>query len=90
MDYTEGQVVYSKSGHDKTLPFVVLRVDGEYLYLADGKRRTLEHPKKKKQKHVQKTNIICEAIREKLLHDGYLLNAEIAKALKEFGRNEKE
>ena len=64
MDYTEGQVVYSKSGHDKTLPFVVLRVDGEYLYLADGKRRTLEHPKKKKQKHVHKTNSNREAIRE--------------------------
>ncbi len=86
MEYTQGQVVYSKSGRDKTMPFIVISVDGDYLYLADGKRRTLEHPKKKKIKHVQKTNYICENIKEKLENESYLLNADVSKALKEFGR----
>lgn len=86
MEYTQGQVVYSKSGRDKTLPFVVLSVDGEYLILADGKKRTLEHPKRKKNKHVQKTNYVCADIKEKLEKNSYLLNADIVKALKEFGQ----
>ena len=84
MEYTQGQVVYSKSGRDKTMPFVVLLVDGDYLYLADGKLRTIEHPKKKKIKHVQKTNYICHEIKEKLESKSYLLNADISKVLKEF------
>ncbi|MCI8342485.1 MAG: RNA-binding protein [Firmicutes bacterium] len=85
MEYTQGQVVYSKSGRDKTLPFVVLSIDKEYLILADGKKRTLEHPKRKKNKHVQKTNYICEEIRDRLINNGYLLNSDIRKALKNFG-----
>lgn len=88
MEYTQGQVVYSKSGRDKTLPFVVLLIDGDYLYLADGKLRTLEHPKKKKIKHVQKTNHICYNIKEKLENNSYLLDADILKALKEFGQRD--
>lgn len=86
MEYTQGQVVYSKSGHDKSLPFIVISVDDDYLLLADGKLRTLEHPKRKKIKHVQKTNYICYNIKEKLENNSYLLDADISKALKEFGQ----
>ena len=86
MEYTQGQVVYSKSGRDKTLPVVVLSVDGEYLILADGDKRTIEHPKRKKIKHVQKTNYICLSIQEKLVNKSYMLNADIRKALKEFSQ----
>lgn len=43
----------SRAGHDKDTLYVVLAQDGEYLWLADGKRRKLENPKKKKAKHVQ-------------------------------------
>ena len=64
MEYTQGQVVYSKSGRDKTLPFVVLSVDGEYLILADGDKRTIEHPKLIKIKHVQKTKSISLTMKE--------------------------
>ena len=32
MDFEKGQIVFSKCGHDKTLPFIVIAVDGEYLY----------------------------------------------------------
>ena len=86
MEYTKGQVVYSISGRDKTMPFIVLAEEGDYLYLADGKLRTLEHPKKKKKKHVQKTKKVCYNIKDMLDSEAYLLNADIFKALKEFGR----
>lgn len=43
----------SRAGHDKDTLYLVLESDGEFLWLADGKRRLLETPKKKKRKHVQ-------------------------------------
>ena len=86
MEYTKGQVVYSISGRDKTMPFIVVAEEGDYVYLADGKKRTLEHPKKKKKKHIQKTNFICYNIKDVLEDEAYLLNADVSKALKEFGR----
>ena len=48
MEYTVGQMVYSKSGHDKGLPFIITETEGEFIYLVDGKNRTLDKPKKKK------------------------------------------
>lgn len=82
MEFTKGQVVYSKSGHDKGLAFIVVDVEGDYLFLADGKHRKLEHPKRKKIKHVQITNVIDENIKAKLENNEYLLDADISKALK--------
>ena len=57
MDFETGQIVFSKCGHDKTLPFIVTAVDGEYLYLADGKSRRLEHPKRKKSSMYKEQNM---------------------------------
>lgn len=56
MEIQAGSLVYSKAGRDKTNLLLVLSVDGEYAYVADGKLRTVEKPKKKKLKHLQKTN----------------------------------
>ena len=55
-----GQVVFAKAGRDKGNAFVIMEIQGEYLYLADGKLRTLEKLKKKKAKHVQPTNYIAD------------------------------
>lgn len=45
---SQGDVVRSTSGKEKgRLFFVVMERDG-YLYLADGKRRKIEQPKKKR------------------------------------------
>ena len=38
----------SRAGHDKDTLYVVLAEENEYFWLADGKRRGLESPKKKK------------------------------------------
>jgi ribosomal protein L14E/L6E/L27E len=86
MELTKGQVVYSKSGHDKGLAFIIVDVQEGYVILADGKLRKLEHPKRKKIKHVQITNIVVENIKKKLEDGSYLLDADISKALKEYYR----
>ena len=60
-DIRVGQVVKSKAGRDKEGFFVVLEViDDRYLLLADGKRRTLDHPKRKKAMHLQKTHSLVD------------------------------
>ncbi len=51
-----GMLARSLAGHDKGRLFVILKTGGEYLWLCDGKCRTVEKPKKKKRMHVQ---IIC-------------------------------
>ncbi|MCL2545903.1 MAG: KOW domain-containing RNA-binding protein [Oscillospiraceae bacterium] len=56
----KGDVVRSTHGHDKGGIFVVLDVEDDYLHLADGRKRRIEKPKRKKCKHVQK--IAAEAI----------------------------
>jgi ribosomal protein L14E/L6E/L27E len=57
---SKGQVVYSKRGRDKGLPFIVINAEEDYVYLADGKQRVLDRLKKKKIKHVQPTNTIID------------------------------
>ncbi|HIT87751.1 MAG TPA: KOW domain-containing RNA-binding protein [Candidatus Coprocola pullicola] len=88
MEYEAGQIVYSKSGHDKGKIFIILSVEGEYVYLADGKCRSLEKPKRKKIKHIQPTKFVSEFLKEKLIEKSYLLNADIVKVLREYNKNE--
>ena len=48
-------IVISLAGHDRGRFYHVLRVEGEYASLADGKLRRLDHPKRKKVKHLKYT-----------------------------------
>ena len=84
MEYQIGQVVYSKSGHDKGDVQMIIRVEGEYLLLADGRRRKLEKPKRKKKMHVQPTFYVEKDVAAKLQTGAYLLDADIKKALKKY------
>lgn len=79
-----GQVVYSKSGHDKGKSFIVTEIEGEYLYLIDGKCRTIDKPKKKKNKHVQITNYVESELKTKIENGEALLNSDFVKALKRY------
>ena len=83
-EYVIGQLVFSKSGHDKGGLFIIVNIEGEYLYLADGKVRTIEKPKKKKVKHVQKVNYVSEQIKEKIQEESYLNNADLRKAVSQY------
>ena len=48
-----GMFAASKAGHDKDCLYLVLKVEGDYVYLTDGRLRPLAKPKKKKSKHIQ-------------------------------------
>ena len=75
-----GGIVISKSGRDKNRQFVVVGMDGSYLYLADGALRKLSKPKKKKFMHVQITQSISLEIAGKLAA-GSLKDEDLRKVL---------
>ena len=52
-DYT-GWIVRSKAGHDKGELFCVTGIQPPFLLLADGKRRKLASPKRKKLGHTER------------------------------------
>ena len=83
VEYEVGQIVYSKSGHDKGGIFVIMSVEGEYVYLIDGKNRSLEKPKRKK---IQATKFVSSSLQQKLNQKSYLLNADIVKVLREYSK----
>ena len=74
MEIERGSLVYSIAGRDKGVLFLVLKREGDFVYLADGKLRRTENPKKKKLKHVNKTNTLLEI--------GEVSNSDIRKLLK--------
>ena len=84
LEYQIGQVVYSKSGHDQGDVQMIIAIDGDFLLLADGKRRKLEKPKRKKKMHVQPTFYVENEVAAKLQKGAYVLNADIKKALKKY------
>lgn len=48
-----GMLAISKAGHDRRNVYVIIEEDDEYVYLADGRIRTADRPKKKNKKHIQ-------------------------------------
>ncbi|MDD3393146.1 MAG: KOW domain-containing RNA-binding protein [Anaerotignum sp.] len=82
MEYQIGQIVYSKSGHDKAEAMMILSVEDRYLYLVNGKTRKLAKPKRKKIIHVQPTHYMDAVIAEKFARNEFILDAEIRKAIK--------
>jgi len=80
-----GDIVFSKAGRDKEQPFVVLKViDAQYVFLADGRTRRVDKPKKKKLKHLLKSGHVAPAVKEKLEADMKVTNPDLKRALAEF------
>ena len=74
----------SRAGHDKDTLYLVLESDGEFLWLADGKRRLLETPKKKKRKHVQVIAHLPDEILDQM--QCITLDAHVRKLLADYRR----
>lgn len=50
-----GKIVFSNAGRDKGKYLVVINCDENYVWVADGKERKLETPKRKNIKHISLT-----------------------------------
>lgn len=60
MTIEKGSVVRSIAGHDADRFYVVLEMEGDFAFIADGKERKLEKPKRKRKKHLRGTNTRLE------------------------------
>ena len=74
-------VVVSTAGRDKGQWFYVIQEEPMYLYLANGKDRQLDKPKRKKRKHVQKVLRSETRVAEKLIRGDKVLNGELRRDL---------
>ena len=80
-DFIISDVVMSTAGRDKGKLFYVIGTDPVYLTLANGKDRTLEKPKRKKRKHIQKVLRSETRVAEKLRNGDRVLNSELRRDL---------
>ena len=74
-----GMLAVSKAGHDKRKIYVITGEDDEYVYLADGRKRTVAAPKKKNKMHIQ----IIRKIQTERPNDGYS-DLEIKRTIKRY------
>ena len=80
-DIQISDVVISVQGRDQGEVFYVIGREEEYLLLANGKNRTLEEPKRKKQKHVEKVLRSETRVAAKLRSGDKVLNGELRRDL---------
>ena len=81
MDIVKSNIVKSTAGRDEGDLFFVLDIQEEFLLLADGKRRRVENPKRKKCKHVAYVGGSHSVVAEKIRSSEKITNSELRKAL---------
>ena len=86
MDMDISSIVISTAGRDCDQLFFVVKQDSDYVYLADGRGRRLEKPKRKKRRHVQFLAQTDSRVAEKIRNGDKVLNSELRRELAEFGQ----
>ena len=78
-----GCVVISKCGRDEGRTFlVVAEIDSDFVYVADGRLRGMDHLKKKRRKHLKTTGIVAEEFLQRLREGAAVQNHEVRSWLK--------
>ena len=82
-----GDIVCALAGRDKEKRFVVVGIlDENYVFIADGKSRKIDSPKKKKIKHIE---ISSKAANLENLKDGRFTNSILRKIIDEYSEYSK-
>jgi len=74
-------IIVSAAGRDQGRLFYVIGTEGVYALIANGKDRKLEHPKRKKLKHVRFVTRIESGVALKLRSGEKVLNSEMRREL---------
>lgn len=87
-----GELATSKAGHDKDRLYMIIGEEGECVYLCDGRLRGVEHPKKKKKKHIQiihssAQDTLIQIIKHNLPGERDEIDRQIRKTLEDYLRN---
>lgn len=86
MSISKSDIVVSTAGRDMGRLFFVLETDGRYASIADGKIRRLEHPKRKKLRHLRLAAQSDSDTARKIRTGGTVLNSELRRDLAIFGQ----
>ena len=74
-------IVISLNGRDAGKRFVVIGTENEYSFIANGKGRRFETPKRKKNKHLKLEGKASSTISNKLQDGEKITNSELRKEL---------
>ncbi len=58
MQFIPGMIVKSDAGRDQPGYYVVIAVEDGFVYIADGRRRKVEKPKRKNPRHLKATKTV--------------------------------
>ena len=86
MEISRADVVVSLAGRDKGQLFFVLDTDDLFVYIADGKGRRVEKPKRKKRKHVALLPRRDSRVADKIRSGDKVLNSELRRELAIYGQ----
>ena len=84
MDIAKSNIVKSIAGRDAGDLFFVLAAEGDFLLLADGKRRRVELPKRKRRKHVVLVSQTETPLTMKIRSSDKITNSELRRAIAAF------
>ena len=84
MDIAKSNIVKSIAGRDAGDLFFVLAAEGDFLLLADGKRRRVELPKRKRRKHVVLVAQSDTPVAQKIRSSEKITNSELRRAIAAF------
>ncbi|MCM1153857.1 MAG: RNA-binding protein [Roseburia sp.] len=79
-----GMLATSRAGHDKDNVYVIIKEETEYVYLADGKSKTVQKPKKKNKKHIQIIKKCPQEDFPERVRTGQADDIEIRRVLKQY------
>lgn len=87
-----GELATSKAGHDKDRLYMIVGEEGDWVYLCDGRLRGVEHPKKKKKKHIQiihssAQDTLIQIIKQNLPGERDEIDRQIRKTLEDYLSN---
>ena len=84
-----GFLASSKAGHDKDKIYVIVKEDTEYVWLADGKIKTIDKPKKKRKKHIQVIKYYNNVeVKNALLEGRKVSDLELVMVLKDYKKQQ--
>lgn len=89
-EFTKGMLAKSKAGHDKGKLYVIMETDEDFVYLSDGRLRTLKKLKKKRRKHIQIIFQIPKVLSELMESGQEIQNEHIKRAIKMYEKNQQE
>lgn len=82
--YQIGDYVSSLCGRDAGCLYIISDIQNDYVFLVDGKGKTIDKPKKKKMKHITSMNKNCSILAEKFANNKIVYDSELRKWIRNF------